>query len=230
MILSSRGIHISDIVSQVKSSDPRSCTPFIPHHDKEKGSGFDTIFAGSLERQPWAFCLLFLYAIIAVPSWTIICWLSYRPIGISAYDDTHNALFTSFADWNHSDRCRRAANVGLSIIAAVGIPVTSAICAKATVIYCQMKSNGKPPSLTMRQTLALADKGWSDLGVIWDLIHPTGRRRTRSPLLLFSVFLVGLGINVSLPSSEKNGLTGIEKRFYSLSSKAHTSSRAMFKY
>ena len=93
-----------------------------------------------------------------------------------------------------------------------------------------MKSNGKPPSLTMRQTLALADKGWSDLGVIWDLIHPTGRRRTSSPLLLFSVCLVGIGNNVFLPSSKNSALTGIGKLLYSLSSKLHMSSRAIFKY
>ena len=203
--------------------------PFIPHHDREAGSGSDPNFAESLERQSWALWLLFLYAIAAVPSWTVICWLSYRPIGISAYDDVRNTLFTSFADWKHSDRFRRAANVGLSIIAAVGIPVTSAICAKATVIYCQMKSKGKPPSLTMRQTIALADKGWSDLGVIWDLIHPTGRRRTRSPLLLFSVFLVGLGNTFFFPFSKKSALTGIGKLLYSLSSKLHMSSRAIFK-
>ncbi len=174
-----------DAMSQVKSSDPRSSTPFIPQHDKEEGSGSGPIFAEPLERQPWALWLLSLYAIAAVPSWAVTGWLSFRPIGISAYDDVQTAEYPSLADWDHNDRWRRAANIGLSIVAAVGIPVTSAICAKATVIYCQMKSKGKPPSLTMRQTMALADKGWSDLSVIWDLMHPTRRRRTRSPLLLF---------------------------------------------
>lgn len=147
--------------------------------------------AGKLRKHILGLWLMILYAIIAILSWGITCVLCYRPVGIPNYFDQIGNY--SRAQYEMNDRWRKAASFGASITAAVGIPVTSAICAKAAAVYCQRRSDVKAPPLTLRQMLALADKGWSDSAVLWDVLRPSTSRRTRSPLLLLSAVLVGIG-------------------------------------
>lgn len=135
--------------------------------------------------------LLGLYAFIAILSWVIICVLCYKPIGIPTYYDQHGEY--RLKQYEKSERWRQAASLGASIVAAVGIPITSAICTKAAAVYCQRRSDNKAPPLTLRQMLALADKGWNDSAVLKDLITPTTCHRVRSALLLLSIFFVVIG-------------------------------------
>lgn len=137
------------------------------------------------------------YSVVAILSWTVTCVLCYRPIGAPSYYDQSGTTYR--AQWEISDIHRRVVSVLSSIIGSVGIPVTSAICAKAAAVHCQRTSDVRKPSLTLRQTLALADKGWSDLAVLLNVLRPGTSRRTRSPLLILSAFLVGLGKESARP-------------------------------
>lgn len=147
--------------------------------------------AGELRKHILGLWLMISYAIIAILSWSITCVLCYQPIGIPTYFDQVGNY--SRSQYERSDVWRRRASIGSSITTAIGIPVTSAICAKAAAVYCQRSSDVKAPRLTLRQTLALADKGWSDSAVLWNVLRPSTSRRTRSTLLILSVVLVGIG-------------------------------------
>ena len=149
------------------------------------------LLAGEVKKHSLALWLILSYAFIAILSWTITCVLCYQPIGIPTYFDQSGNY--SRSHYETTDNWRKAASVGQSIIGVISIPVTSAICAKAAAVYCQTRSNAQAPSLTLRQMLALADKGWSDSATLLDLIRPSTSRRTRSPLLILSAGLVAIG-------------------------------------
>ncbi|MCJ1438612.1 hypothetical protein MMC27_008002 [Xylographa pallens] len=167
--------------------------------------------AGELPKHVLALWLIVLYALIAILSWTITCVLCYQPIGIPTYFDQVGNY--SGSQYERSDRWRIAATLGTSVIGAISIPVTSAICAKAAAVYCQRRSDVKAPPLTLRQMLALADKGWSDSAVIRDVLRPSTSRQIRSPLLMFAAVLVGIGalvstVHVSILSLDDQTFTG----------------------
>lgn len=92
-----------------------------------------------------------------------------------------------------TDNWRKAANVGQSIVAVISIPVTSAVCAKAAAVYCQRRPDVPGRTLTLKQMLVLADKGWSNIRTLSDVARPKASRNTRSPLLLVSAGLMAIG-------------------------------------
>ena len=151
----------------------------------------DQGLARELQHHYLATRLLLSFAFLAIFSWTVTCVLCYRPINVPSYYDQVRTVTKT--QWDNNDRWRKAANVISTIVGSISIPVTSAICAKAAAVHCQRRSDGKPPPLSLRQTLALADKGWSDFGVLRSLLTPKTTHQTRSPLLLVSIGLVGLG-------------------------------------
>lgn len=147
--------------------------------------------AGAVQKHSLALWLILLYAFIAILSWTITCVLCYQPVGVPTYFDQSGNY--SRSHYETTDNWRKAASVGLSILGVISIPVTSAICAKAAAVYCQRKSDAKEPLLSLRQMLALADKGWLDSSTLLDVVRPSTSRRTRSPLLILSAGLVAIG-------------------------------------
>jgi len=140
--------------------------------------------ARALPRRLLGLCLLTLYAIITLTSWCLTCVLCSHPIGIPGYTTLWDP-----SQYQRSSTWQRAASVGSSIATAIGIPITSAICARAAAVYCQRKSNSRKPSLTLRQMMVMADKGWSSIDILWNMF----RAQTTSPLLVVSAFLVGIG-------------------------------------
>ena len=147
--------------------------------------------AGEAKKHKLALWLILLYAFVAILSWIITYILCYRPIGVPTYFDQSGNYTRSH--YETTDNWRKAASVGLTILGVISIPVTSAICAKAATVYCQRRSDDKAPSLSLRQMLALADKGWSDSATLLDVVRPSTSRRTRSPLLILSAGLVSIG-------------------------------------
>ena len=147
--------------------------------------------AGELKKHTLALYLILVYAFIAILSWSITCVLSFQPIGVPTYfDQTGNY---SQSHYETTDNWRKAASVGQSVVGVISIPVTSAICAKAVAVYCQRKSDAKAPSLSLRQMLVLADKGWTDFATLLNVVTPSSSRKTRSPLLILSAGLVAIG-------------------------------------
>lgn len=149
-----------------------------------------TGLAGGLKKHMLALWLILLYAFVAILSWTITCVLCYRPIGVPTYFDQYGNYSSSY--YEMTNKWRKAASVGQSVVGVTSIPVTSAICAKAAAVYCQRRSDAKAPRLSLRQMLVLADKGWIDSATLFDVIRPSTSHRTRSPLLLLSAGLVAI--------------------------------------
>lgn len=145
-----------------------------------------------LERHNMSLWLASAFSIASVVIWAITCTLSYKPIQFKNYFDADGRY--SSGQFEQNDRWRKVSRIGLQILGTLSIPLTSAVCTSAVVVYCQRSSSTRQPAISMRQTLVLADKGWLDLNTWVDLFSPMGRR-IYSPLLIISMLLCGLGTN-----------------------------------
>lgn len=152
--------------------------------------------ARKLQRHSVGLWLVLVYSVSTTVTWIITCVLCYRPVTIPTYYDPDSDY--TRAQYDSNDLWRRRTKVASALIGSVTIPVTSAICAKAAVVYYQKNSNPHNQMLTMRQMLALADKGWSDIQILLDIMRPSTSRRTRSTLLVTSALLCGVGKNTCL--------------------------------
>ena len=79
--------------------------------------------------------LLTFYALVGIFSWTVTCVLWRSPVGVPSWYGQATAYPES--NYHTTEGLRRAANIGLFVMAATGIPVTSAIAARAAVVYCE---------------------------------------------------------------------------------------------
>ena len=156
----------------------------------------DTRRSRRLQRHWNALGLAISFSIITLVTWTVACVLCFKPINFATYHD-HTEKYDKY-HYEVNDWARKVTKTLLSLLAAMSIPVSSSVCAKATAVYCQKHSSEQKKILTMRQTLALADKGWSDLKILAKSIWPSGGPRTGSFLLFISGFLCGLGRTPSL--------------------------------
>ena len=155
-----------------------------------------------LRRSVYPVFLVLLYSGAALYAWVIICILTHRPIGGEGYglDQLNSTLaqpqsgiivpeyLNSF--FGKSERYLRAARVVQSLVSVVTIPLTSAVCSQAAVVYIQRKRWRNGP--TLRQSMALADKGWTDIDLIRKLILGSWKKYS-SALLLLGLFLHLLG-------------------------------------
>ncbi|KAH7091064.1 hypothetical protein FB567DRAFT_263880 [Paraphoma chrysanthemicola] len=127
--------------------------------------------ASTLRYRHRALWLLAFYTPLLVIPWALSCVLVYHPIdGSSYYDQSgfpkgslklHRRLINALAVLN-------------SVAGIVTIPLISALIAQAAVVYTQRRRNST--SLSIRQTFALADRGWSNLGVLQEAWPPWGSR------------------------------------------------------
>jgi hypothetical protein len=158
-----------------------------------------------LRRSVYPVLLTLLYGSAAVYAWVIICILNHRPIGGVSYGQAEvtavlnnpppNALSITvpeYLDWffARSEKYLRAARIVQSLVSVATIPLTSAVCSQAAVVYIQRTRGANRP--TLRQSMALADKGWTDITILKNLLFGSWNRY-RSSLLLFALFLHLLG-------------------------------------
>ena len=168
------------------------------HASRSKSTAQKNKSSKKLERHTMSLWLASAFAIASIFIWAITCTLSYKPVQFGTYFDTTGQF--SRSEYEKNDRWRRVSRVGLQVLGTLSLPLTSAICARAVVGYCQRSSSKRQPAISMRQTLALADKGWLDLNTWMNLFGPMGRK-IYSPLLILSILLCGLGRNM-LPLKE----------------------------
>lgn len=114
-----------------------------------------------LERHTMSLWLASAFAVASIITWAIACTLTHKPVQFETYFDRTGRF--SRGQFEQNDRWRRVSRVGLQVLGTLSIPLTSAVCAGAAVVYCQSSSNKRQPAISMRQTLVLADKGWLDL-------------------------------------------------------------------
>lgn len=170
------------LYSPVSSSPPENAHESRASSESrqpENNSGTDNnpAHAIPLQRSPWVLILATFYTALALSSWTILCILSFRPLTTKSYrrlpSDDWLEYNPDFALYVTNEKWYQAARVIQSIAGILTIPLTSAVCSAAAVVFIQR--HGKTSNLTMRQLLALADKGWTDTSLYWQLVR--GPRR-----------------------------------------------------
>lgn len=172
--------------------------------------------ARPLKSSKTGFLLIFFYTFFVVFSWVCTCILAHRPFTTgqnkwkTSFEMTRGDYGCSVVNnqggqmWGCSgdtyklplSAAQRASNrrwkLTLQAISAVmavlAIPISSAICARAAVAYTQIKR-----SLNLRQTLALADRGWWDPFILSRLVLPGGLGRYGTPFLVFAAIVCVLG-------------------------------------
>ena len=159
----------------------------------------------SLGRSVYIVLLVLLYAAAALYSWVVICILTDRPIGGIGYGieelnyildhPPYNNLAYTVPEYlnmffSKSERYLRSARILQSVVSVLTIPLTSAVCSQAAAVYIQKKRGRNRP--TLRQSMALADKGWTDIMLVSKLFFG-GWNKYRSSLLVFALFLNLLG-------------------------------------
>jgi hypothetical protein len=163
-----------------------------PHVEQERQSSIPLL------QSPYILFLVVPYIALALFAWIITCILSIRPlveikhygvdVDIDCYGSCsgiayHNAYVKNEHWW-------RAARVLSSIAGVLTIPLTSAVCSAAAVVYVQRC--GQSANLTLRQVVTLADKGWTDPYTFTKLCSPSAKRYA-TRFLLFAIALNILG-------------------------------------
>ncbi|KAL4902363.1 hypothetical protein BDW74DRAFT_158397 [Aspergillus multicolor] len=154
-----------------------------------------------MELHPRSFYALFLalfHAALVLAPWVIICLLTDRPItgkrygalagdgsNYNSYDPRENQ-----AAYAKSERWYHAARVIQAIASVLTLPLTSAICASAAVIFMQREKR-----LTIPQLMSLADRGWLDWATYGRLVHAWERYNSSFLLLAILVNLLGMIIS-----------------------------------
>jgi hypothetical protein len=138
--------------------------------------------------------LVLFYAALAVIPWVITVILTFRPIttnryGASASDSVGDGLHLQILV---SERWYHAMRIIQAVAAVLTIPVASAVCANAAVVFVQRKTKGTP--LSIRQVMVLADRGWADPKTY--AICLTAWDRYGSRFLLLAMLLNILGVMI----------------------------------
>ena len=172
------------------------------HEDQkvDRSGEIKKIPSSTLHRSTYVILLVLLYAALAIFAWVVTCILTVHPLTTTTYTanlvnaKNHGYGWTG-ADYQHSlymenERYFRTARVIQSIVIVLTIPLTSAVCSKAAVVFVQ--HHRKNLGLTLRQAMVLADKGWTE-PEIWLKLVFAGWKRYGSSFLVFAIFLNLLG-------------------------------------
>lgn len=159
-----------------------------PPANQSLGLGHST----TLHRSGFIALLTVLFTALAVYSWVILAILSFRPISTSSWQEntSYAKRYESHLNWSFDARLYRSARVIQSVLSVIILPWTSAVCAHAAVIFMQHQKDSM--GLTMRQTMALADRRWLDFSLLSDVLGGAWKKHG-SLLLLLAIILHFLG-------------------------------------
>ncbi|KAK2608869.1 hypothetical protein QQS21_002582 [Conoideocrella luteorostrata] len=165
--------------------------------------GRQTLPATSLHRSTGIVYLALGYAALAITAWTITFIASRRPIGGHSYtfdrqwSEDHNegsikpAAEDAFT-FTSGEEYVKAARVLQAIVSVLAIPLTSAVCSQAAVVYLQ-RAGQNEPGPTLRQTMVLADKSWTEPLIVLKLLFSRDWTRRGSLFFYVAAFLTVLG-------------------------------------
>ncbi|CAG8127186.1 unnamed protein product [Penicillium salamii] len=123
-----------------------------------------------ISRSKWVLWLVGFYTTLVLFSWIMVCLLNYRPVTIASYQKyPNNAAPNPYrttwqgsissqpmrAKYVHNERWYKAVQVLQSIVGVLTIPVTSAVCSSAVVVYLQCRTDKLKPKITLPWALAL---------------------------------------------------------------------------
>ena len=134
-----------------------------------------------LRRKTKYLFYLFFYIPLLVIPWALLCVLTYRPLQLPSYVNQKGIYHP--ADFEGNENWQVAIRFANTVTAIITLPLVSAILSQASVIYTQRRKISQKMSLL--QTFALADKGWSDV-TVWT------SRKKQSPLLIVGAAFFGL--------------------------------------
>jgi hypothetical protein len=140
--------------------------------------------AVTLHRSGYIVFMVVIYASLALTAWILTCLLTFRPITTKHYGYNVRVSYSEpllKAKYDKSEEVYRAARTVQAVVTVLTIPLTSAVCSAAAVIFAQSKR--KERHLTMRQMMALADKGWTDPTTIARLLTGRGKKYSSLPLI-----------------------------------------------
>lgn len=140
----------------------------------------------NLEYRKKSVVLVALYVPILVLPWILTCVLAVRPLGAVSYLNQRQGLTLKQLD--QIELVNDVSRVLNAIAAVATIPLVSALLAQAAVVYTQRHKQHQ--RLNLVQVFALADKGWSDLRVLWRALH--GRGGPNSRFLWLGVLLISI--------------------------------------
>lgn len=186
---------VSDPLISTRKAHPPASGGSAPG-DKSKTSQ-----SSRIHRSTYVVWIVLFYAFLVLYSWIVLCKLTYRPITANHYgyrkQDTHYA-HADYAQsfYQRNMRWYKSAQVIQSIATVLTIPLTSAVCSHAVVVYLQHCTGEQTPNVTLRQMLVLTDKGWTSIVTFFHLV--TGKwRRYSSPFLVWAIFLHLIGAIIS---------------------------------
>lgn len=196
-------------VGQLSPSDARRSLVSTEHEAPQNSNEDDEIVSESnekaldavrhtsqLARSKHALTIFSCYAILAAFTWICTCIMVYRPLTTNRYgygDKDKEAGYVEAAWPNKyvtNEHLYLALRFLQTVVAVLTIPTTSTICAQGAIIF--MQRNKHNADLTLRQTIVLADKGWTDLGLLHSILHE-GWERFGSRFLMIAVVLNFLG-------------------------------------
>ncbi|KAF8815773.1 hypothetical protein BYT27DRAFT_7224704 [Phlegmacium glaucopus] len=140
----------------------------------------------TLHRSVYIPAFVLGYTALAIFAWAVTCILSYRPITTDHYGiwfslNYIHPLFVKNEQWF------RMARFIQSIVTVLTIPLTSAVCSKAAVVFIQRQSG-----LSLRQAMVLADKGWTEPKLYAKLLFASGGLKRYGSSFLFLAILLNI--------------------------------------
>lgn len=175
--------------------------PKSPSSEESRGEsrklpsgGVEAAPAVVLHRSIYIVLVVSIYAGMASIAWMLICLLTFKPLTTEQYgfdkryrpgreDDPH-------IHYARSEEIYRAARTVQAVVSVLTIPLTSAVCSAAAVVF--MQSTRHKRKLTLRQMMTLADKGWTDPTTIVRMVTGHGKK-LGSSLLICALLLNLLG-------------------------------------
>ncbi|PLB48356.1 hypothetical protein P170DRAFT_438020 [Aspergillus steynii IBT 23096] len=148
-----------------------------------------TIFA--LRPRVYIVILVLVYAALSLTAWTLLCILNTRPIGSTSYQ-SYKYTYDNFEDFSQQvNKWYQTAKFLSGTVGVLALPLTSSVCASAAVNFAQTRSRGTKSCLTLKQTVTLANKGWTSPFVLLTL--PFQHKRLGSSFLYGAIALHVLG-------------------------------------
>jgi len=98
------------------------------------------------------------------------------------------------SNYVQNERWLQGARVIQTIVTVSTIPLTSAVCSSAAVVFMQRQC--KKAKMSLRQTVVLADKGWTEYEVYAQLLRGHWKQYG-STFLYLAITLNVLGMSIS---------------------------------
>jgi hypothetical protein len=160
--------------------------------------------------------LFLVYIPLLVIPWVFTCILSTRPLTGSSYYEPSGKY--SSKDIAKFSAVWQAVRVLTSLTSLLTIPIISGVLAQAAVIYTQRRKAKQ--ELSLRQLFAIADRGWSNISIIFRSIkfsdQPHKRTGFGSTFLYMGAGLLLLGttpVLTNLKNSCRPSTTNIDLSF-----------------